>query len=421
MGTYYQLYLANYPILDWKGDIEPIILTIFRDSDKRIYERKVSQRNRYAWTDIENDDRTELAYEYTSTVKYIKQRLDVMGFSLARAKLEFVNTIQEELENVNGQKARRWGFDQGFLESTSFDDWLLALHTIYELKLLPWRRSIVLDDPIIRHLVEDGFEGAFPCNDWRSFLRVFLEVCPDDELVVLDITDLLENGYYDSDDALCASAIQQISQEAAPSQKIIVLTEGSTDVYILEQSLKILYPHLAGYYSFMDFGGSNVAGGASFLVSAVKAFIGSGIGNRVICLFDNDTAAHVAMKGLARTIIPDNIKVMNYPDQELAKQYPTIGPGGLVEQDINGSACSIELYLGLDILTQNGNLVPVQWKGYDESLHCYQGEIMNKQQLHTAFRDKVEKCSTDPTMITKTDWDEIKLIFRAIFGAFTCE
>lgn len=186
----------------------------------------------------------------------------------------------------------------------------------------------------------------------------------------------------------------------------------------MKESLTILYPHLVGYYSFMDFGLSNAAGGASFLVSTIKAFIGSGIRNRVIGIFDNDTAARVSIGILARVAIPDNIKILTYPNFEMARHYPTIGPSGPSNLDVNGLAGSIELYLGTDILTVDGQLTPIQWKGYEASLQQYQGEVLNKIALQAAFSEKVRRCKNDPQLVGQTDWEAMRLILQAIFRAF---
>ena len=71
---------------------------------------------------------------------------------------------------------------------------------------------------------------------------------------------------------------------------------------------------------------------------------------------------------------------------EFARNYPTQGPNGITNLDINGLACSIELYFGRDILTdKEGKLIPIQWKGYEESLKQYQGEILKKKELQEAF------------------------------------
>jgi len=55
----------------------------------------------------------------------------------------------------------------------------------------------------------------------------------------------------------------------------------------------------------------------------------------VIALFDNDTAAHAAVRGLKGTKLPGTIRVVFLPELELARHYPTLGPQGLMSSDVN--------------------------------------------------------------------------------------
>ena len=61
--------------------------------------------------------------------------------------------------------------------------------------------------------------------------------------------------------------------------------------------MQLLYPHLADYFTFMDFEGARVGGGAGNLANIVKAFAGAGIVNKIIAIFDNDTAGEAAIQG----------------------------------------------------------------------------------------------------------------------------
>jgi len=162
----------------------------------------------------------------------------------------------------------------------------------------------------------DGDEPyyRFPCSDIRSFLRAFLEVAPKDGLVTQDITDLVDAGYYNENEKVCEISIQDLTRDYPINEKIIILAEGSTDINILEKSLKLLYPHLSEYYSFMDFGLSNAQGSAGNLVNIIKAFVGSGISNRIIAIFDNDSAGFDAIRALNKTSVPSNIRIMNYTE-----------------------------------------------------------------------------------------------------------
>lgn len=195
-----------------------------------------------------------------------------------------------------------------------------------------------------------------------------------------DITDVVYSGYYDEKDLVCNMALKELKKDYPANSKIIILTEGTTDTEVLEPSLKLLYPHLCEYYSFMDFG-VKPPGGVGLLMNAVKSFVGAGIENRIIALFDNDTAAFSAVESLKDIDILSNILVTHYADTDLGKNFPTQGPTGLVHQNLNGLAGSIELYFGADVLNKNGKLTPIQWKGFDERIEKYQGEILHKDEL----------------------------------------
>lgn len=69
---------------------------------------------------------------------------------------------------------------------------------------------------------------------------------------------------------------------------------------------------------------------------------------------------------------------MRFPDTALAAAYPTVGPSGFAELDVNGLAGGIELYLGREALSCEGTLRPVRWQGYVEAAKRYQGEVEGK-------------------------------------------
>ena len=432
MGTYTDLSIANYPVITTKGGVNPVVMTIFRESDKRIFKRQRSDYNEVPWETPDNEEEIEIACIYCNTAQNIKQRLDVIGFSLQKTQADFSAEVAEKIKGLEEIK-ERLGEDlselsngESLIEKSSFDDWMNAFRFILtnNLQIEYWEKLPETYPPLVRLMLsgEDGDYGSlyhFPCTDLLYLLRAFLEVSEPESLVVQDISELVHAGYYDIEDEVCKSSIETLTADYPHNSKIVILTEGSSDKAALEISLKLLYPHLYDYYSFMDFGVSNSAGGANFLVSAVKAFVGSGITNRIVAVFDNDTAASVAQKGLSKTLMPDNIKVIAYPDIDLARNYPAIGPAGISQMNINGLACSIELYFGADVLIQDGKLTPVQWKGYDESINQYQGEILNKKTIQDAFMKKARRCIADRNALNTTDWESMRIVWKCIFQCFS--
>lgn len=209
------------------------------------------------------------------------------------------------------------------------------------------------------------------------------------------------------------------ANEYASSGKVIVLTEGRSDARILSESLSLLYPHLADYFSFMDFDGVRIGGGAGSLVNIVKAFAGAGIVNRTVALFDNDTAAKAALTGLRSIRLPSNIVVKQLPRLAELESYPAIGPSGLALMNVNDVAGGLELYLGADLLTESsGGRLPVQWTGYEPSARAYQGELISKGEAQDRFWARLKACKADPRVVGATDWHGIRAILGELFAAF---
>jgi len=201
----------------------------------------------------------------------------------------------------------------------------------------------------------------------------------------------------------------------------VVLTEGSSDSFLLTEALQVTHPHLVGFLRFMDFGGG-AEGGAASLVKLVRSFIGAGIANRVLALADNDTAAHDTLAKLKQERLPAGYRVMHYPELPLLRRYPTLGPqrADPVVMDVNGKAGSLEMYLGRELLMVGDELVPVQWTGYTPGQKRYQGALAGseKRRIQGAFRQKVKDARTDSQVRATQDWSGVEAIIAGILKAY---
>jgi hypothetical protein len=232
---------------------------------------------------------------------------------------------------------------------------------------------------------------------------------------VLDLTELEVAGYLDEGEQPVSEALEESIRLGRVCEKIPVLTEGRSDTRILERSLRVLYPHLADMYSFLDYEAFQFGGGTGNLANLVKGIAGVGIGNRVIAVFDNDAAGLLQAEEVRRLGLPANYRILTLPNLKFAKRYPTLGPTGALQTDINGCACSIELYLGRDPLTQeDGSLAPVQWKGFESKLKRYQGEIVGKDSVQQRYLKSLEV----PDQLDEANLASIRAVFQMIFIAF---
>lgn len=300
-----------------------------------------------------------------------------------------------------------------FFENYTFDLWSKLIKEIFDKKL----RRISSDDkvaiktlnPYLHYILEWRFDDndvlGFPGYGDMYMYRAMVEVVAPNNPVILDFSSLVD--WVEPENYNCNPL------------KTVIMTEGTTDKRILEETLKFLYPHLISYYKFIDFDLANMQGSSGHLLNIIKAFVATGVQHRTIAIFDNDTAGLDALRQLLDIPLPDNIKVISLPYLPVAAKYPTNGAQGNVEIDINGLACSLELYLGRDVLEDSTRqLTPIQWGGCMQGMRQYQGEIINKSGIQERYFQKLREASTNPALLQTYDWSGMHLVFQEIFNAF---
>ncbi|SMP71452.1 HEPN/Toprim-associated domain-containing protein [Anoxynatronum buryatiense] len=410
MGSYASLMLGKYDLLISKNCIADYLLIIFNKNDKVVEK------------DYDEDGEEYFRYQYKTNVKKAKECLDVLGYTLKKAKaifeeykceleFRFELDFEDRYEEMYNQFTyETWSKTMVDVASDLIRNGMNYERTREDLKHISKNEN--LDRYIILRSLEYDDESYFgmpyEMDPWFT-IRIILESVSNEEETILDYTDLVDGGWYDSS--------QEI--ESFYNSKIIIMTEGKSDSKIISKSLEIMYPHLYHFYYFMDFDIAKAQGSTNFLTHYIKAFIGSGISNQIIALFDNDAAAHNEILNFEKVKIPSNIRIMTLPDIEIANDYPTIGPFNYQNANINGLACSIELFLGKDVLCDNdGNLAPVIWKGYIDRINKYQGEITNKDQVQQSFFHVMDQIENKSLPMEGHDWSTMEKLLQMIFNAF---
>lgn len=388
MGSFSQMTIANYPIFSSKNSFfDEIINLLFLPEDFTIEPRRNSVRNELVWGDTYlNDDEDFIFKGYRQKVKVCKERLEIFGMTTENAKNEF-------------PKAKKIAMEEGLYDFTlskiSYKRYLDEISDIirtndcnYEQLYTNFRDALIAG--------ELGILG----QSLKSHLYSILSVAPENAIVEYDLSDVINNGWVSESEA-----------RKIDFQKILVLTEGRTDVEFIGASIKKLHPHLFSYFHFIDFDEYKVESNASALVKLVTSFSAVNITHPIIVLFDNDTTGLMEMKKLMQVQIPSNIKVLKLPDLKLAKRYPTLGPTGVRRMNINGLACGIEMYLGSDVLIEQEAYIPIHWKAFNEKENKYQGEISDKKLVQEKFRKKLKSEES-------SNFEEMELILKSIFTAF---
>ncbi len=416
--------------------IDPSFLSLFTKDDLKIY--KIENNKRAGYVVDVNDDSFKTEIALVSDIGTIKKRLQLLGLSYSHVKNEFDQAVSEEIELLESRKdypsiiqdedlEMKIQNELDILNELKFDEYVLCSKKIIENGLI-WSLFEDVDnvrkDTITEFLLgrsRNMFSSIFLGNDdERNLLRAMSDYYQESVEVKYEITELVIDDFEEMDSMEDFGDYiyfkESLSYEYKMGEKLIILTEGSTDSNILRKSMQLLFPRIAPYFSFMDFGIANVQGSAGSLTNTVKSFIGAGIRNRIIAIYDNDTGGYSAILPLKKINLPPNVTVMNYPDIDLAKQYPTIGPSGLDTQDINKRAVSIELFFGMDVLVKDGSFIPVQWKGYDEGIGAYQGVIQEKDLLTKKFFHKLDLCLAEPEKLDNYDWKDMRYLLETIIN-----
>jgi len=433
VGSYAQCWLDDLLVGASKNDIDTEIISLFRSQDKIITASPTgilpSHLKHYREA-LEEDPELKVIY-YEAPIDVVRDRLNVLGYDLATAKEAFRTWISGEhnraLEMAEGWTDKdseskdlmegHYKQESAILCTLSPEIWIENLKVIYASGLETnyyGRYEGPHEDTAIGYMLSNDWYG-YPGYDLFVPLRLAIEAFENSSKLIYDLTDLGWSGYFDYDEDFVQYGLDVSASEYSSKSKTIVLTEGKTDAWILSETFVLLYPHLKDYFSFLDFESTGFGGGVGNLANVVKAFAGAGIVNNVIALFDNDTAAASARKALEKISMPPNIAIRHLPELDLLKSYPTIGPSGSVDLDVNRMAASIELYLGEDVLrVDGGNLVPIQWTGYDKSAKQYQGEVLEKALLQSRFKDKLARAHKGE----EVEWKDLDAVFQLLFGAF---
>lgn len=392
MGTYWNLLIGRMPAPVWgKNYIPDELMLVFTDSDYHLDDEKRAElaeyehlleaasspisASRQAWE-------TDLC-GYISKAKALRVRLELQGLSTRRthalSTAFFNDDLAPDLEYGSPDPRDAWPAGRA-----KYPDGAAVT------KAIATRRGMAAASTPRPRLVDP--EDQFLHDQWRSLLENFddprfalslaLTHTRDDTAITLDLTELILSGWLSVDDVPHKNARERLAEGVAASGPVIVITEGSSDARWLKRALEVSAPAAAHLFEFLDFGESRAPGGTDRVVSLTRGMSAARVMNRIVAVLDNDTAGLAARNQLAPLQGPGQISVVMLPDVPYATQYPTLGPEGAIDANVNGRAASIEFMFGEDVLRDpQGTFFPVRWRSFEEGVGQYQGRLDNKQKF----------------------------------------
>ena len=365
----------------------------------------------YYYADEDGGIAFEMIEGYSCKLSQVKRRLDLLGYDYASLAEEFNNNISLMPKHMNS------------LEQLSFERFASVINgcDISTINTVEIDKEYVDNGYDLGEYVSKCIFEAAPsikegllyalCSsnaDYDKFieddLSVFLENL--DPYIVLRI--ICENPKYDNCDLIwCFNNFleegivdrDELVRKLDNEKKILIVTEGNSDTFVLKKSINELFPDISDFFEFVDMRDNYPFTGTGNLFNFCKGMAKINIQNNVIVIFDNDTEGIEKFKKSIELSKPKTLIITKLPDMDEFSDFKTIGPQGSSKENINGKAVAIECFLDFSSVDYEP---VVRWNSYNEKQGQYQGALEHKDDYVRAFK----------TVNLKTDnYDIHKLVY----------
>ena len=193
-------------------------------------------------------------------------------------------------------------------------------------------------------------------------------------------SDIIEGGYTSDED---------LFKEWSDSPSFLIITEGSSDTFIIREAIAKLRPDIKDFFKYIDMTEHYPFSGTGNLYNFYKGLARIGIENRCLVIFDNDTEG-IEKNSLCEKIkAPNTLSSTTLPRLECFEKFKTLGPNGEFLADINGRGVSIECFL--DLTYKSRTEPKVRWTNFKENMDSYQGSLEGKEFYIAQFKKALTK------------------------------
>lgn len=197
--------------------------------------------------------------------------------------------------------------------------------------------------------------------------------------LVWRFADMLESGWL---------SMEEIHENLSQKEKYLIVTEGSSDIFVIKKAFQILMPEISDFFCYVDMENEYPFTGTGNIYRFSQGLASIGIMNKILIIYDNDAEGNDKFELSKKLRLPSNMVIMKLPEMKDFRKISSIGPNGTRLEDINGKAVSIECYLDLTYKTNKKPLI--RWNNYISKNNTYQGALINKE-IYTRLFKNVDK------------------------------
>ncbi len=323
------------------------------------------------------DDEVILKPGYSISLGRVKSRLELLGYSLQELKSHF----QEHNDNYPDYLEQpEISFEtmlaifskiniKDYKNKKEYDDYDLGEYVIENI----FQNETFKD--LINHIdIKDKDIGAYFENLDPLFTLRLLIKNPNNLEMNLEwrTQDVIDGGWTNE---------KEIFIGVEETDKFLIVTEGSSDTFIIKKSLELLKPDILDFFTFVDMEENYPFTGTGNLYRFCQGLTSIRIQNKTLVLFDNDLEGVDKFNKTNKLNLPNQMKIMKLPELKEFTNFLTAGPTGETYEDINGKAVAIECFLDLSISNPK-----IRWTNYSKDFNAYQGSLENKDDYVRTFK-----------------------------------
>lgn len=399
MGTSIELCIGKVSLSYSKNSMGIDYGFLFQEGD--LFRRKTDLID-YDYYEEHPDEKEELdeAEElFARTLSRILPRLEILGFTLEAAHTEYQALVAEAIDidsSIELEKRKS--------EYLTFEEFcsLACSHPLTELES-SWVECETPDQHTLsqgRFAAEIGSFERLPTTDnadsyWSetSFLSARLCILSPESMLqvfALNTANAEVEVTWTFGPIVHAGWLQREAFQPGTrrKQKILIATEGASDVRIIRRSLDILRPDVADFFNFVDIDERHHFWGTGNLVKFAEGLLRIDVLNQALFVFDNDAEGVDAIRKLNRLNLPANMRAMLLPDLEEFKEFAARGPEGVSASDINGRAAAIECYL--DLRSDKYPAPQITWSNFKKDIDAWHGVLDFKESYSKNFHDQTD-------------------------------
>lgn len=332
-----------------------------------------------------SDNEIEYKKDFSKNIMSVKRRLDLLGYSLH----EIEELYNKELAMFKQQLSSSIPINFHNFYNTVINIDIKNINMTSEEYDFDYDLGEYVRKCVIQEIKELSTFSNYDAYDTGYFfenldpyitLRILSENTNNHDLdVIWRFEDVVENGWILEED---------IIPKLTTQEKILIVTEGSSDTDIIKKCIKLLYSDIADFFDFIDMEKNYPFTGTGNLKNFVKGLSKINILNNILVILDNDTAGKSVYNDIKGIDLPNNLKVITLPNYKDFDNFKCKGPQGDSIENINGKAVSIECFLDHSSIDDE---IYVRWTGFNDKLMQYQGNIEPKNLLIKSFHQFYKK------------------------------